>query len=540
MSKLNAWDRVVNWVSPAAGNRRLAARIKQDAVLKALDGGRRRYNGGFESAEHSRDAASWLTSRLSPDSALEEARETQLERADSAYKNHELGASHVEGRANRVTGTGTSLDPSIDPDDDEFGGFTEEKAEGWNARLRRDWARQALRIGKGNKPLWEVQRLLTKHLERKGEWFLLIGDKFDAWSPTTLKVEAIHPKRVETPPGKEGDKTVRMGVQLNANGEAVGYYVRDSQPGDTLDTNENHRYIPAYYKNGLPRMIHYFDPSEAGEHRGFPRMQVGLKRLKNSDEYEDAEIERNYIGACLSAFVRTDLGLEDATAGDVQDANGKRVRSFSPGMIQYVGESDSVDIASPQGAPASYESFMQRQAMSFAAGAGTSYPFLTNDFRGLNYNTLKVVWNTEEAACDVSHQAQADAICWVYAHFVNRAILVAGIIDVGVGEYRSRPWIYSAVRVIPPARRSIDPAREDNADIRLIENQVKPASDMVERKNGQPAPQVYKRIARDKKQREDLGLVAIERVDTQQTMPGDLNDESSEANSERQEVGSDA
>lgn len=535
--KLNAWDRVVNWISPVAGNRRLQARLKQDAVVKAIDRYDRssRYaGGGFASAENSRDAASWLTSKLSPDSALELDRQTQIERADAAYKNHEYGTSHVEGRAVRVSGTGTSLDPAIDPDD---GDFTEDQAEEWNRVLRNEWTRQCKRIGKGNKPLWRVQQLLTRHLERHGEWFLLIGDKSDPLSPTSLKVEVIHPKRVETPPEKAGDESVRMGVQLDASGEAIGFYVRNSHPGDTLNADEKYRYIPAYYANGLPRLIHYFEETEAGEHRGYPRMQVGLKRLKNTDEYNDAELERNYIGACLSAFVRTDLGLDDATAGDVVDADGKKVRSFAPGQIQYLGETDEVTIASPQGAPASFEGFTNHQETAFAAGAGTSRPFLTNDFRGLNYNTLKVVWNTEEAACDVHHQAQADALVWVYWHFVNRSILVVSLIGVDVAAYRSRPWVYSAVRVIPPARRSIDPAREDNTEIRLIENEVKPASDLVERKNGQPAPQVYKRIARDKRQRESLGLVPIEKVPTGQTMPGDLNDASSEANRDKQEVG---
>lgn len=541
MVKLNFVDRVANWCNPAWGNRRLRARLKQDVVMSALErADRRGYNGGFESAETSRVQASWLTSQLSPDSALEESRETQLERADSAYKNHELGTSHVEGRANRVSGLGTSIDPAIDPDDDEFDSFTEEQAEKWNDKLRRAWARQSMRIGKGNKPLWRVQRLLTKHLERHGEWFLLIGDQYDALSPTTLKVEVIHPKRIETPPGKAGDRTVRMGVQLNSNGEAIGYYVRDHHPGDTMENSQKHRYIPANYANGLPRVIHYFDDTEAGEHRGYPRMQVGFKRLKHANDYEEAETERNYIGACLTAFVRTDLDLADAVAGTVVDGDGKRVKEFGIGTIQYMGTADEIDIASPQGAPTSFADFMHRQAMVFAAGAGTSYPFLTNDFRNLNYNTLKVVWNTEEAACDIAHQAQADAICWIYSHFVNRAILVAGLIEVEVSAYRSQPWLYSAVRVIPPARRSIDPAREDNAEIRLIENEIKPASDLVERKNGQPAPQVYKRIARDKQQRKELGLAPIEKIPTGQTMPGDLNDESSDANSERQEVGSDS
>ncbi|CAE7465003.1 gene 4 [Symbiodinium pilosum] len=495
-------------------------------------------SGGFASAEHTRDSVSWLTSRLSPESALEEARSEQLQRADAAYKNHELGANHVEGRAIRVSGTGTSLDPAIDP---EEGDFSEEQAEAWNRTLRRLWVRQSQRIGKGNKPQWRVQQLLTRHLERHGEWFLLIGDRYDPLSPTTLKIEVIHPNRVESPPEKAGDPTVRMGVQLNGDGEAVGYYVRDSHPGDTRDSRVSYRYVPSYYANGLPRLLHYFEETEAGVHRGYPRMQVSFKRMKDSDEYSAAELDRNYNASCNVGVIHTDADEDDvlddiSPGGLVTNYRGERLRTMQPGEYQYAGVADRVTFNNPQGAPATFGEFQMFQATMIAAGAGTSYPFISNDFRGLNYNTLKVVWNAEEAACDVAHQAQADALVWVYWHFVNRCILVANAIDVEVSAYRSEPWVYSAVRVIPPARRSIDPAREDNAEIRLIENGIKPASDLVERKNGQPAPAVYKRIKRDKAQREAEGVAPVERAPSGQTMPGDLNDESSEANSERQEA----
>ena len=57
----NFFDGVVNAISPVSGNRRLAARLRQDGVRKMLTSGDRkpRYgSGGFASAEHSRDAAS--------------------------------------------------------------------------------------------------------------------------------------------------------------------------------------------------------------------------------------------------------------------------------------------------------------------------------------------------------------------------------------------------------------------------------------------------------------------------------------------------
>lgn len=530
-------DSVVSAVNPEAGNRRAAARVRRDYAEKLrekLD--RKLSSGGFASAEQSQDAHSWLKSRLSPNSAMEEAREEMLERADSAYKNYELGANHVEGRVVRVVGCGTQIDPDIEPE----AGISAEQAERWSAALRKGWDRQVKRIGNRNQPLWKLQQIMQRHDERHGEWFVLVGDKHDPMAPTTLKIEVIHPNRVSTPNDKAGDKLCRMGVQLKSDGSIAGYWIRDTHPHDTLDYKEKHTFYPAYLPNGLPRVIHHFDEYEAGQLRGYPRMQVGLKRLKNAEEYGEAEIERNYVGACLTAFVRTDAGMDEVTEGDVVDASGRRVREMSPGQIQYLGMADEITLSNPSGAPASFQPFMDYQAKMFAAACGSSREIITNDFQGLTYHASRVLWNIEEATCNVEHKDQADTLLAIYACFVNRAVTGAvPLVDIDQVAYRDQPWVYTAARVIAPAKASIDPAREDRNELVLIEAGIRPASDFVERKNGMPASKVYARVEKDREQRKEHGLEEhmpnmgrdpMPESAKSPTQPGDQNPESSDAN----------
>ena len=538
-------DRFVRAIDPAAGNRRAAARSRYryaKSVEKAIEDRRRRRerrygSGGFASAEMSEDAHSWLKSRYSPQADLEEAREEMLERADSAVKNYELGVAHVEGRVVRVVGCGTALDPDIEADEED--GIAQEQAAKWNRRLRRDWERQIERIGKKNQPLWRVQQLMQRHAERHGEWFVLIGDKEDRLAPTTLKVEVIHPKRVETPPEKSGDEYCRCGVQFNEDWDVIGYWVRNTHPGDAFELDTKHEFYEAYYPNGLPRVIHSYDETEAGVHRGAPRMQVGLKRLKNSEEYAEAETERNYANACVTAFVTTDIDPDDVVAGDAVDSSGQRVREMMPGQVQHLGEGDDVKISNPSGAPTTFEKFMRYQAQMFAVGCGTSYEVLANDFRGVPYNAGRMLWNIEEGVVAVEHKGQAGTVYVIYQHFVLREHL-AGRIDVDPGAFRSQPWLYMAARVIPPARPSIDPAREDRNELVMAEAAIKPASDLVERKNGVPADKVYRRVQKDREMRrrfeldEHMPLMARDDVESDRpsTQPGDANPESSDASTE--------
>jgi capsid protein len=220
------------------------------------------------------------------------------------------------------------------------------------------------------------------------------------------------------------------------------------------------------------------------------------------------------------------------------------VREIKPGTIQYLGIADEVTLSNPSGAPVTFDAFMTNQARAFAAGCGSSYEIVANDFRGMSYSTARVLWNIEDATVDVEHKDQADTLVEVYRNFVSRMI-TGGLLDVDQVAFRSAPWMYWRARVIAPRRASIDPAREDRNELVLGEASVKPVSDIVERKNGAPASVVYRRVAKDRELRRKYGLeehmpnmardgaIASGKSPTQ---AGDSNQASSDANAERQEV----
>jgi lambda family phage portal protein len=552
----NTCDAFVNAVSPERGNRRKVARLRRE-LSDNLEGKTRERMariaerglsaGGHQSAEDSRDGASWLTSKLSVDSALEADRPTMIERVDSAVKNFEIAANHVEGRAIRVAGSGMTVEPEIGLEED--GEISLETAK-LNTTLRLNWERTCERIGRNGEELWEVQQSMARDFERRGEWFLLVGDEYDPLAPTTLKVEIIDPDRVNTPAGKAGDKSVRMGIQLNAAGRAVGCYIQDSHPGDTLEYKQTHTYYPFYLKNGMPRVIHHFARVWDGQHRGFPMMQVGTKRLKNAEEYGEAELERNNIGACMAAFVRSDSEIlaEMEAAGVVTDSDGKRVRSIAPGMIQYLGPADEVTFSNPKGPDASFAPYMEHQGRAFASGCNTAYELLSGNWMGLSYSAARVIWNIEDATTAILQLGHEKTVKWLYRHYVTRAINV-GLIDVDPIDYRSDPWTYWASRVVYPPKASIDPPAEDRNEMVKIEGCMMPASEMVERINGKPARQVYAAIKRDRKLREEFDLevhmpqmgrdqeLMPESTTSGPTQPGDKNPKSSDANKDRQAVG---
>lgn len=547
-------DWFVDSISPQRGNRRKAERLRRARFERDIENARRQPRdqfsgaGGHQSAEPSRDAASWLKSNLSPDSALEEDREEMCERVDSAVKNYELATNHVEGRITRVVGWGMTVEPEVGFAEADDGEPTAEQAE-LNRSLRTNWEIVAERIGKNGEELWQIQQKLQGDWELRGEWFLLIGDEYDPLSPVTLKVEVIDPDRVSTPDDKAGDKSVRMGIKVDGSGKPIGCYIRTSHPGDTLDVKYKWDYEPFVLPNGLPRVIHHHDWKRGV--RGKPRMQVAVKRLKNSEEYDEAELERNFVAACHVGVINSELDADGAAAatGAVVDSDGRRTSEMAPGRILYGGLADNVTFNNPSGPTATFAPYMEHQGRQFAAGVGSAYEINSGDWRGVSYSNGRLIWNVEDGATAILQLGQECTVKWIYRHFVTRCIQ-AGLVDIDIIEYRSNPWPFWASRTIYPPKQSVDPPREDRNEMVNVEAGMQPGGDMAERLNGKPFREVLAAVARYRRERVKFGLeehlpqmgrdqelMPEPEVGGAPTQRGDKNQKSSDANSERQAVG---
>jgi len=508
-------DAVVFTLSPKAGNERMAQRRAREVKeyfhnrkMARLSAGDWAGGGGFNSAQSGRDAHTWLISRLSPDAALELDLEKQRERSNSAYKNYPLFAGHVERRVQRVAGTGIMLSPQIRP---VPGKIADDQASEWNTTLRDGFERWASKAGGPRTPLYVIQRMVVRHIEKDGVAFVQFGDvdAKDPRIPVTLRLKVIHPRRIETPPAFAGDPNVRLGVRTDMNGDVLGYYVRTVIPGDNKRFEYKHDFVEATFPNGLPRMVHICEPREAEQTLGYPQGQVSLSRFKNAEEYDEAELERNIVASCFTAFVKGSGDPADMAAGaaSTTDSRGNRIQELSPGRVEYLGgESDGVDLATPPGPQATFQPYMEHQGRMAAAGCVTSYPMMSGDWHGLTYSEGKLLWVDEQGPIDcVQLDLIEQLLIPTWQNFVNRAV-TSGLIEVSQPLYRAMPWIFERVKFVPPKRLSIDPARERTAAMNDVGCGVTVHADEVEQMNGRPAEEVYAEVEENIKQLERLGL----------------------------------
>jgi lambda family phage portal protein len=124
-------------------------------------------------------------------------------------------------------------------------------------------------------------------------------------------------------------------------------------------------------------VLHLFDRLRPGQVRGVPWFAPVILKLRDLDEYDDAELVRKKIEACFAAFV-TGSDDEETLGAAATDADGRRVESFEPGMIEYLAPGKDVKFATPS-AGGDYAEYMRVQLHAIASGVGLTYELLTGD-----------------------------------------------------------------------------------------------------------------------------------------------------------------
>jgi lambda family phage portal protein len=101
------------------------------------------------------------------------------------------------------------------------------------------------------------------------------------------RVQLIEAHRVETPPKRFEDegKTIIDGIEIDANGRPVAYWVKESSGPSVFGINEtNYRRISA------ENIIHIFEPSRPGMSRGLPFLYPVLNDLHDLEDLQMLEM----------------------------------------------------------------------------------------------------------------------------------------------------------------------------------------------------------------------------------------------------------
>lgn len=417
---MNPIEKVIEVLSPSWAAKRQIAKV---SLNKA-----RRYEG----ASNSRRTAGWYSPSTSGAAEAEAAQINLRNRMRDLVRNNPWAAKAIGVIVSNTIGTGIMASAKSG---NKRGSDTAMK-------LWRQWAEttdcDALR--KNN--LYGLQALALRTVAESGEVLVIRETRTDNTSiPYCVRIcEPDHLDRAKDGEQSNGNKVVK-GIEYSQYGVAVAYWLFPEHPGDSANFG-----YKAYTSVRIPaeRVQHIFRQDRPGQTRGVPWGSTVILRLRDLDDYEDAQLLRQKISACYTAFV-TDV---DGTVTGSSEITEK----LEPGAIEILPAGRNITFASPP-AVSGYNEYTSSVLHAVAAGFGITYEALTGDMSQVNFSSGRMGWlefnrNVENWRWNLLIPQMLDPI-WNW--FVEGANLVGMNLSNTKAEWT------------PPRREMIDPKSEITA-----------------------------------------------------------------------------
>ncbi|GGC70740.1 phage portal protein [Chelatococcus reniformis] len=362
MPQANWLDRAISYVSPRAAERRTEARTRmQRAALT---------RNVYEAASVGRRTQGWravgtdanVETRTAGGRLRDVARDMVRNNAHAAsaklvITNNAVGAGLLPrvmaDRAGRAAQIKALLTRHFDTTDIDADG-----------RLNL-YGLQALALG----TIVEAgEVLIRKRIRRPSDGFAL-----------PFQIQVLEPDFLDTSidgPQPNGNYAIQ-GVEFNAIGRRVAYYLFDQHPGSLM---LGRRMATRGQRVSADFVAHVYRVDRPGQVRGVSWFAPVILRIRDFADYTDAQLIRQKIAACFAAFITTDedgdFGVPNAD-GTIQPADPQGnypVESFEPGMVERLRSGESVSFATP---PTTQDFGPYASATLHEVAAGLGIPFET-------------------------------------------------------------------------------------------------------------------------------------------------------------------
>ena len=277
-------DRIVATFSPGAGLRRMGQRRALWAA------------GEYDAATPSR-TRKFPRDGLSPNQLTQQSAEALRAQARQLHRNHDISRGILRTMVNNIVGPGGI---GVEPQPRRKDGSIHEA---YAATLRALWAEhnKAPEVT-GRHTGAKVQRLQCLTWLRDGEAFAqeLLGPVSGLMhgSAVPLSLELFEPDLV--PYAYQDGTRIQQGIERNAWGRPVGYFVLKRHPGEgaaAIYGSGDLKRIPA------DRVHHIAMLDRIGQMRGVSEFASIITRLVDIKDYEESERVAAKIGANLTAYV---------------------------------------------------------------------------------------------------------------------------------------------------------------------------------------------------------------------------------------------
>lgn len=361
-------------------------------------------------------------------------------------------------------------------------------------KLYADWVKHPEVTGDFD--YYSAQRILARSFFRDGEVLIqnLSGNvpRLDHGTAVPYSFEMIESDYL--PNNLDDDKKgITQGIQKNAWGKAVSYFLYKSNPDSSFTTN-----VKDTKRIAASKILHLKLVDRIRQTRGVSIFASILNRIDDIKEIDENERVAARVAAAMAGYIRKGSPeMYVAPEGD----NTNREMEFMPGMIfDDLTTGEEIGTINTTRPNPDLIPFRADQLKAVAAGVQASYSSVSKNFDG-TYSSQRQ---------ELVEQYASYGIVWAYLkermarpiteNFINMAVasLSINLDDV------DRATLYDTEYTRPPLTW-IDPKKEMDAVEKEIAIGIVSRSEVIRRRGGDPE-EVAKKIAEENKMYEGLGI----------------------------------
>ena len=448
----NIFERALAAVSPKTAARRAAYR-RQFELIDQMQA--RAYSG----ASRSHRVQGWRTQATAADAEIAVGGPLLVQRSRDLVRNNPHAAKIVTAHADNMVGAGIvpraatgipTLDETINKAFDR-----------WTSHSSVDgmtdfYGQQYLAV----RGMIEGGNMFARRRTRRAKE--IIGTKpDDIIAP--LQIQLLETEYLDTQKnGPVGRNLAVMGVEGDKEGRRRGYWMFPQHPGATVNDpslGRESKFVKA------SEIAHLFEPLRQ-QTIGAPWLHSVMIHLKDLDEYNQAELIRKKIEACLVGVVipgddakdNQVIGelANDSQGAGLTDSDGFPVERFEPGMVAYARGGQDIKFNTPA-ISAGVEAYLRAQLRAIAAGARIPYEILTNDLGQANFSANRMwLMQYRRFVEHVQWHIIIPQFCQPIWDWFIEALVLAGVVP---------PETVVPVEWCPPKHESVNPLEDTKADI---------------------------------------------------------------------------
>lgn len=464
-------DRLIGWFAPRQGLARHIDRQRMQRAFEAAsprDGWRPRRAGASANADHQADAAILRS------------------KARALVQNVPYIAASLRGLVSATVGTG--ILPRA----------TGNEAARINALLAQ-WSDVCDADGRLDLP--GLIALAYRTAEQDGEALVRLRPRLASDGlPVPLQLQLLEVDWIDSHRTQAvGNNRVINGIEYDALGRRVAYYLWDSHPGDTSmarSMRAQSRRVDA------SEIIHLYAPERPGQGRGFTRFASVIARVRDLQLYEDAEISRKNLETRLAVLYSGDpdqlRNPSDDPASRPVEASAADLGDLPSGGVTQLPSGASVTVVEPKAA-GGYVDYVKQQLHVIMAGIGVPYEIGTGDMSEVNFSSARVR--------RLDFQREVEQVQWLT--LVPRLLkpLYRAFIDAAVLSGRLRETDYRCDFSFPKWAY-VNPEQEIKADTAEIAAGLATPSEKLRQRGYNPAD-VFAEMKRDFDTLRSLGVLDI-------------------------------